>query len=92
MSSEVPLRRGRLLPAADAPASGERSVEVARVGGAVVEEILGGQPVGPVDYAQGHDEWALVLEGSAVLEAMGGRLELSAGDWLLIPAGTPTGW
>jgi mannose-6-phosphate isomerase-like protein (cupin superfamily) len=81
--------RGRLLPPAGAPDTGERTHELARVGGAVVEQILSGRLDAPADYLQDTDEWVVVLAGSASLEVDGEMLELTAGDWVLLPAGTP---
>ncbi len=78
--------RGRLLPPADAPSVGELSVEIARVGDAVVEQILSGALPGPLVYDQDHDEWVVVLHGGAVLEVNGERFDLRTGDWVLIRA------
>ena len=41
--------RGPVRPASDAPAVGERSEELARLGGVVVEQILSGALAAPVD-------------------------------------------
>lgn len=59
------------------------------MGGVAVEQIVTGALLTPVDYDQDHDEWAVVLEGNAVLEAGGERLDLAAGDWVLLPAHVP---
>jgi cupin 2 domain-containing protein len=78
--------RGRLLPSSDAPSVGERSEEVARLGGVVVEQILSGTLKAPLDYDQDHDEWVVVLSGEAVLEVSGARFDLVPGDWVLLRA------
>ena len=78
--------RGRLLPSSDAPSVGERSEEVARLGGVVVEQILSGALPAPFVYDQDHDEWVMVLHGGAVLEVDGERFDLGAGDWVLLRA------
>ncbi len=78
--------RGRLLPPAQAPSVGERNEEIARLSGAVVEHILSGSLPSPLDYDQDHDEWVVLLNGGAVLEVGGERLDLVAGDWLFLPA------
>ncbi len=78
--------RGRLLPPTDAPSVGEHSVEIARLGGAVVEQILSGALPAPLVYDQDHDEWVVVLHGGAVLEVNGEQLHLGAGDWVLLRA------
>jgi cupin 2 domain-containing protein len=80
---------GRLLPPTGAPPKGETTTAVARGSGFVIEQILSGDLEAPVDYCQDDDEWALVLAGSATLEVNGERLELTEGDWVLLPAGVP---
>jgi cupin 2 domain-containing protein len=77
---------GRLQSAADAPAVGERSITIARFEGVVVEHILSGHLTAAVDYDQPHDEWVLVLAGEAVLEVNDVRFDLTAGDWVRLPA------
>lgn len=80
---------GRLADGADAPVRGEWTGDVARLGDVVVSQILSGTLDRPVDYCQDHDELAVVLDGAAVVEVDGQTLELSAGNWVLLPAGTP---
>ena len=82
-------RRGRLHHAGDGPATGEVSDVVTRVGGVVVEEIRSGELAAPVDYLAVVDEWVVLLAGAAALVVDGEPVELAAGDWLLLPAGTP---
>jgi cupin 2 domain-containing protein len=53
----------------------------------VVEQILSGPDVAPEDYLQAQDEWITLLAGHAVLEVGGDRVELRAGDWVLLPGG-----
>jgi cupin 2 domain-containing protein len=77
---------GPLRPASDAPAVGERSEELARLGGVVVEQILSGALAAPVDYDQDHDEWVLLLSGGATLEVGDETLDLATGDWMLLAA------
>jgi cupin 2 domain-containing protein len=55
----------------------------------VIEHILSGALPSPADYDQSHDEWVLVAEGAAVLEVGDERLDLSGGDWVLLPANLP---
>ena len=50
---------------------------------------MSGRLVDPVDYPGDVDEWVVVLAGRAQLEVAGTRLTLDAGDWVLLPAGTP---
>lgn len=80
---------GRLAGGGDAPGAGENTVVVARTDGFVVEQILSGTLDAPQGYEQDHDEWVVVLAGGAVLEVEGVAHELIAGDWWLLPAGTP---
>jgi mannose-6-phosphate isomerase-like protein (cupin superfamily) len=81
--------RGRLQDPGAAPTVGEQVDELARTGAAVIEQITSGRLTVPVDYVQDVDEWVVVLAGRAVLEVDGVRLELTDGDWVLLPAGTP---
>ena len=71
---------------AEAPATGERNKEIARLGGVVVEHILSGVLPSPLDYDQAHTEWVVVLNGGAILEVGAERLDLGVGDWVLLPA------
>jgi cupin 2 domain-containing protein len=82
----TPAVTGRLRPTSDAPAAGERSEEVARLGGVVVEQILSGTLGDAVAYDQDHDEWVVVLSGGATLEVGDETLDLVAGDWVLLRA------
>lgn len=84
-----PWTHGRLAHRSAAPSTGEHTLEVVRVEGVVVNQILSGTLQGAVDYVQDHGELAVVLEGSAVVDVAGERLELAAGAWVLLPAGTP---
>src|SRR3954470_15968012 len=81
------LSRGRLAGPATAPASGEQTVELARVRNAMIEEIVSGTVDAAVEYRQEHDKWVVVISGNAVLDVDGETVELSRGDWLLLPAG-----
>jgi cupin 2 domain-containing protein len=81
--------RGRLLDGSDAPASGELVAQLVQVGGVVVEQILSGELDDAVQYDQDHDEWVVLLAGTAELDVHGDRLSLEPGDWLLLPRRTP---
>ncbi len=54
-----------------------------------MEQILSGRLDAAAEYRQDHDEWVVVLTGGAVLTVEGGTVNLSAGEWLLLPCGTP---
>jgi cupin 2 domain-containing protein len=83
------VTRGRLVDGDAAPADGERSVVLARGSGFTVEQILSGRLGAELEFRQDHDEWVMVVEGSAVVEVDGVPYELSRGDWMLLPAGVP---
>jgi len=85
----VNVARGRLHDVRSAPGSGERVEPIASVGGAVVEQILSGTLDAPVEFVQDHDEWVVVLAGGAVLEVADETIELTPGDWVLLPAHLP---
>lgn len=90
MPTDLPVpRTGRLLPAADAPATGERIERIVALRGLVVEQILSGPSRARQAYLQDTDEWVVVLDGAAVVEVAGRRLSLTAGDWAFLPAGVP---
>jgi cupin 2 domain-containing protein len=80
---------GRLAAGDAARSEGESTIVLARSAGFTVEQILSGELAGAQDYVQDHDEWVVVLAGGAVLEVDGIAHELSAGDWWMLPAGTP---
>jgi cupin 2 domain-containing protein len=83
------LRRGRLSGAAAAPAFGEAVEQVVATGGVAIEHIVSGELEKPLTFDQDHDEWVVVLEGSADLEVHGEVLTLRPGEWLFLPRGTP---
>ena len=69
--------------------SGERFSELLRSKDVVIERI---QSSGEVDhrlYDQDHDEWVILLQGSATLEVSGAALQLEPGDHVFLPAHTP---
>ncbi len=58
--------------------------------GIAIERIISTGQASPEGfwYEQIRDEWVALLQGEAVLNwEEGRRLELKAGDWVLIPAG-----
>ncbi len=83
------VRQGRLRDSGVAPLRGESVEVLAAVSGLVVEQILSGEITEPVEYLQDHDEWVVVLAGGATLTVDGTTIGLSAGEWLLLPRGTP---
>jgi cupin 2 domain-containing protein len=87
--SVTEVRRGRLDDPASAPAVGERQKVLAHLGRARIEQILSGRLEGPQRFVGDDDEWVVVLAGAARLEVGGVACALEAGDWVLIPAGSP---
>jgi cupin 2 domain-containing protein len=79
--------RGRLRDGAATPASGEVVERLLVLPGVVIEQILSGALDAPLDFRQEHDEWVVLLAGSASLVVAGEDVELEAGDWLFLPAG-----
>ena len=79
--------RGQLGDGAEAPDSGESVQRLLELPGVVIEQILSGSLEAPVDYRQTDDEWVVLLAGRATLVIGGEDVELSAGDWLFLPAG-----
>ncbi len=72
-----------------APATGESFTELVRHRNLVIERIVSSDSPGAVLYDQEQDEWVILLEGRATLEIAGEVTELTAGDWIFIPAHTP---
>jgi cupin 2 domain-containing protein len=69
--------------------AGEFFQDLWRRGRVRIERILSGDSPNPVLYDQEQEEWVLLLEGRAVLELAGERIDLGPGDHLVIPAHTP---
>ena len=83
------LVRGTLRDASDAPPTGETTYTIAHIDGVAIEQILSGTLDAPVAYRAAVAEWVVVLAGHAELDVDGADVALAAGDWLLLPAGTP---
>ena len=84
---ETSWRRG-LLGAVAVPAHGETFTVVHEGDGVIIEEITSSDAVEQVPYDQAHDEWVVVMSGSASLTIEGEQVDLGAGEWLFLPAGT----
>ena len=78
--------RGRLRGGAEAPASGEAVERLLVLQGIAIEQILSGTLDAPLDFRQEHDEWVVLLAGSADLVVAGKDVALEPGDWLFLPA------
>src|SRR5262249_54034194 len=79
--------RGRLRDGAPAPAAGEAVDRLLALPGVAIEQILSGNLDGAVDFRQEHDEWVVLLSGTASLVVEGAEIELETGDWIFLPAG-----
>lgn len=82
------LATGNLLDTPDAPNHGERFTTLAALGGVTIESIVSSATPDAYAYDQPHDEWVVLLAGSATIEVEGRAQLLRAGDWLLLPAHT----
>jgi cupin 2 domain-containing protein len=84
---DSPILRGNLFATA-APATGERFDPLVRFGNTAVERIVSSAEPESDVYDQTQDEWVVLLTGQARLEVEGESIELSAGDYLSLPAHT----
>lgn len=80
---------GNLFADADAPAQGERFETLLAHKNLVVERILSSAATVPMEYVQAQDEWVALLLGEATLEVADETIELQAGGYVFLPAGTP---
>ena len=80
---------GNLFEDAEPPEAGERLEVLARTGYLEVERIISSAGGPSTDYEQGHDEWVVLLRGSARLTVGGEEHLLKPGDWRWLPAGVP---
>ena len=78
-----------LFKALNPPAQGERFDTLLSHRNLVIERIVSGADIQPVEYIQPQDEWVLLVQGAAVMDVAGTRTVLGAGDYLFLPAGTP---
>ncbi|MDQ7984857.1 cupin domain-containing protein [Pseudomonas sp. G34] len=78
-----------LFHASEPPAQGERFDTLLSHRNLQIERILSSSRIESVDYVQEQDEWVLLARGEARMTVAGEALELTAGDHLFLPAGTP---
>lgn len=79
-------RIGNLFTDSQPPAQGERFETLLQQRNLQVERILSSGLQEAVDYVQEQDEWVLLVRGEARLNLAGERIDLVAGDYLLISA------
>jgi cupin 2 domain-containing protein len=85
----VTADRGKLHASSAAPAAGEHVDVLASGERWRIEQILSGRLGVPIDDVLDHEEWVVVLAGSAVLEVEGATETMETGDWRLLRAGVP---
>jgi mannose-6-phosphate isomerase-like protein (cupin superfamily) len=78
---------GRL--SVEVPTSGETFHELASPPGVRIEHIVSSDSADPTVQVQDWDEWVIVISGGATLDVAGQRVDLAAGEWMLLPACTP---
>ncbi len=88
------FRRGPRLPMGDSPPEhGEDFRDIGVLNDVRIETILSSNYPDPSTQVQAHDEWVVLLRGTATLELDHpdgtSALTLVAGDTLFIAAGTP---
>lgn len=81
------LGRGNLSDAT-VPERGEHFIELARLGGTTIEHIVSSAHPDDTEQDQPHDEWVVLLHGTAELEVAGARVSLTSGQWIVLPAHT----
>jgi len=82
------MQKANLFDIAQLTDKSHEVLEVLADGDAVIERIVSfGQTTGQTWCDQGKDEWVILLKGTATLEfETDGYVQLSGGDYLLIPA------
>jgi len=71
------------------PSEGELFETLYRNSRSTIVRIVSSETPEEKLYIQEEDEWVCLLEGEALLEIDGKKLEMKRGDTLLIPALTP---
>ncbi|MCI2263109.1 cupin domain-containing protein [Xanthomonas indica] len=89
--SDARVLSGSLLAALPDARGGEVFTELLRRSGCRVERIVSHGQTTPPDapYQQAHDEWVVLLRGSARVALCEREVTLAPGDHLFIPADTP---
>jgi cupin 2 domain-containing protein len=80
------VRKTNLLHETDPPDTGERFETIGQLGSVDIERIVSSALPDLREYDQAHDEWVLLVRGTARLEIADDEIDLVAGDYVLLPA------
>ncbi len=80
--------KGNIYACANPPDAGELFETLLSDGTVLIERIVSSDHLPGTEYDQGHDEWVVLLEGSALLSVAGETVRLARGDYLFLPAHT----
>jgi cupin 2 domain-containing protein len=86
---EVPVNIRNLYDNAARPATGERFDVLLAHKNLVIERICSSSDIPLTQYVQAHDEWVLLVQGTAEIEIDGKTESLKSGDYVFLPANTP---
>jgi cupin 2 domain-containing protein len=83
------MQIGNLFANSSPPLEGERFETLLAHKNIVVERIQSSSRIASSEYVQSQDEWVVLLQGEAILEVAGKKIELKSGDYLFLPSKTP---
>jgi cupin 2 domain-containing protein len=78
-----------IFEGAPPPPNAERFDVLYQRGAVVIERIVSSGTQPPGQYCQPHDEWVLLLRGTATLQVGTESVSLKAGDYLTLSANLP---
>jgi cupin 2 domain-containing protein len=82
------LQRGNLYDG-EQPTQGELFKTLSKLRQIKIERILSSNRPDDTLYDQAHDEWVVLVRGTATLEVASETVELEEGDYLVLTAHTP---
>jgi cupin 2 domain-containing protein len=82
------MQPGNLFANASPPLEAERFETLLQHRNLVVERIVSSSKITATQYVQSQDEWVVLLQGRSTLTVAGSKVELQAGDYLFLAAGT----
>jgi cupin 2 domain-containing protein len=80
---------GNLFKDATHPPDGERFDTLLEHKNLVIERIVSPASTTRLEYLQPQDEWVVLLKGEATMTVSGESVELTSGDYVLLPARVP---